>query len=251
MATGTAEQVAILRDAPIEIGCCRFRHFGLPKSGKPDFVGAPQDEVEISSHARRWVLRNPSYELDELPLLPSRQLPPLVERREAAHRRRHQERVALVEDALHVGGVHMRVADRDIVLPAGLDHVGHGIEHLRMLLLARKAEFLGKVALANEYEADARHLLENVGEVGNALGVLDHQHDQDFALWIERPYVGLGVVVLLGEPPIAHRGGWTVAADAGGLVERRRFQPRIAAAPPPPRGPGPPPDMWPPNAPKA
>src|SRR5260370_28715130 len=191
----------------------------------------PQDEVEISSHAPRWVLRNPSYELDELPLLPSRQLPPLVERREAAHRRRHQERVALVEDALHVGGVHMRVADRDIVLPAGLDDVGHGIEHLRMLVLARKAEFLGKVALANEYEADARHLLENVGEVGNALGVLDHQHDQDFALGVERPYVGLGVIFRLGVPPVPPRRGWAVAADARGLVERRRFQPRIAAGP--------------------
>jgi hypothetical protein len=30
--------VAILRDAAIEIGCCRFRHL-MPKSGKPDFGG--------------------------------------------------------------------------------------------------------------------------------------------------------------------------------------------------------------------
>jgi len=29
----------ILRDAAFEIGCCRFRHFRLPKSGKPDFGG--------------------------------------------------------------------------------------------------------------------------------------------------------------------------------------------------------------------
>jgi hypothetical protein len=26
--------------APIEIGCCRFRHLIVPKSGKPDFGGA-------------------------------------------------------------------------------------------------------------------------------------------------------------------------------------------------------------------
>ncbi len=33
------------RRPPIEIGCCRFRHFRLPKSGRPDFGGRPpQDE---------------------------------------------------------------------------------------------------------------------------------------------------------------------------------------------------------------
>jgi hypothetical protein len=29
------------RRPPIEIGCCRFRHFALPKSGRPDFSGRP------------------------------------------------------------------------------------------------------------------------------------------------------------------------------------------------------------------
>src|SRR5882672_307721 len=29
------------RRPPIEIGCCRFRRFWLPKSGKPDFGGRP------------------------------------------------------------------------------------------------------------------------------------------------------------------------------------------------------------------
>ena len=28
-----------VRDAPFEIGYCRFRHFRLPKSGKPDLGG--------------------------------------------------------------------------------------------------------------------------------------------------------------------------------------------------------------------
>jgi len=37
MAAGTISLVAVLRDARIEIGCCRFRHSRLPKSGKPDF----------------------------------------------------------------------------------------------------------------------------------------------------------------------------------------------------------------------
>jgi hypothetical protein len=43
-------RASILRDAPIEIGCCRFRHFSLPKSGKPDF-GGRSSEAEIISHA--------------------------------------------------------------------------------------------------------------------------------------------------------------------------------------------------------
>jgi len=37
MGTGTISLVAVLRDARIEIGCCRFRHCWLPKSGRPDF----------------------------------------------------------------------------------------------------------------------------------------------------------------------------------------------------------------------
>src|SRR5262249_15859311 len=137
---------------------------------------------------------NRSYELGDLPLLPPRHLPSLIQRREAAHWRRHQERIALAEDALDVGGVDVGMADGNFVLPAGLDDVGHGVEHLRMLVLARKAEFLGKVALANQYQTDTWHPLQNVGEIRNALGVLDHQHDQNFALWVERPYVGLGVI---------------------------------------------------------
>src|SRR5215831_15528987 len=99
---------------------------------------------------------------DELSLLPSREMPPLIERREAAHRRRHQERVALAENALHIGGIHVRMADRSFILPAGLNDVSHRVEHLRVFVLARKAEFLGKIALADQYEADARHFLQNI-----------------------------------------------------------------------------------------
>src|SRR5260370_15297555 len=67
-------------------------------------------------------------------LLTPRQLPPLVQGREAAHRRRHQKRITFVEDALHVGGVHVRVAHRDLVLSPGLDDMAHGVEHLRVLV---------------------------------------------------------------------------------------------------------------------
>ncbi len=73
------------------------------------------------------------------------------------------------------------------------------------------------------------HLLEDGVEIGDALGVLDHQHHQNLAMGGERPDIGLAVVFLLGQAPVAHRGGRAVAADAGGLVERRRGEARIAA----------------------
>jgi hypothetical protein len=47
MATGTAEQAAILRDGrPSKSAVADFDTLTLPKSGKPDFGGRPpQDEV--------------------------------------------------------------------------------------------------------------------------------------------------------------------------------------------------------------
>src|SRR6202158_727071 len=47
---------------------------------------------------------------------PAGELATLVEAREAAHRRGHQETVALFEDPLDVAGVDVGVADRNIVL---------------------------------------------------------------------------------------------------------------------------------------
>src|SRR5262249_30181155 len=96
-------------------------------------------------------------------LLSSCQLPPLLQGGAAAPPRGHQEGVALAEDALDIGRVHVGMADMDLVLLAGLDDVGHGVEHLGVLVLAGVAELLGKVALADQHEADAGHLLQDVG----------------------------------------------------------------------------------------
>src|SRR5262245_32218130 len=82
------------------------------------------------------------------------ELEALVERRIAAHRRRHQEPIALGKDALHVVAVDMRVADRHVVLLAGVDHARHPLEHFRVLVLARIAELLREVALADQDRAD-------------------------------------------------------------------------------------------------
>src|SRR5215467_15988146 len=94
----------------------------------------------------------------------ARELHALIQRRIAAHRRCHQEPIALVENAFHVVAVDMRMTDRHVVLLAGVDHARHPLEHFRMLVLARIAELLAQVALANQDRADARYLLENTIE---------------------------------------------------------------------------------------
>src|SRR5215510_14966673 len=97
-------------------------------------------------------------------LCASRQLQALVEGGIAAHGGGHQEAIAFAEDALHVVGVDMGMADDHIVLLAGVDHPRHPFEHLGMLVLAGIAELLGEIALADEDGADAGHLAQDVGQ---------------------------------------------------------------------------------------
>src|SRR5579885_2019478 len=117
--------------------------------------------------------------LSRLCLDPARELQSLLERGVASDRRRHQEAVALVDDPLDVARVDMRMADRHVGLLAGAHDLGHRLEHHGMLILPRIAELLREVALADQDHADARHVLQNVLEIGDADRVLDHQDDQD------------------------------------------------------------------------
>jgi hypothetical protein len=65
MAPGTISPLAVLRDARIEVGCCRFRHFLMPKSGKPDFgagslyesekQNSPRVEISRTDFRAQWV----------------------------------------------------------------------------------------------------------------------------------------------------------------------------------------------------
>ena len=123
----------------------------------------------------------------------------------------------------------MGMADHDARRLAGVDDLRHGVEHHLVLVLARIAELLRQIALADQDGADARHVLQDILEVLDALGVLDHQDDENLALGIERPDVGAVVIVLLTDAPITHRRGRAVAADAGRLVQRLVLEPRIAA----------------------
>src|ERR1700749_2051040 len=83
----------------------------------------------------------------------------------ALGRRHHQEAVALLDDALDVAGLHVRMADDHVVLLAGLDHAGHPLQQFGMLVLPRDAKLLAEVAFANEDGADALYLGQHGVEV--------------------------------------------------------------------------------------
>src|SRR3990172_11947846 len=148
----------------------------------------------------------------------------VVEAGVGARRRRHQEPVALRQDALDVVGVDVRVADGDVVRLAGRDDLRHLLAQCWVVVLAREAELLAEVALADEDGADAGHGLEDVRQVPDPLDILDHEDDEDLALRAQRPDVRLRVVLLLGEAPVA--GGRPPAAA-----------PAARPPPPPPRRP--------------
>ena len=70
---------------------------------------------------------------------------------------------------------------------------------------------------------------KHVVEVLDAAGVFDLQDAEDLALRVERPHVGLLVILLLADAPVARGRGRAVAADAGRLIERGILHARIAA----------------------
>src|ERR1700757_1802470 len=138
---------------------------------------------------------------DELRALSApRMLPCCFEMAVALYRRAHQEAIAFADDALDIALLDMRMADDDIMLLAGVDHALHPFEHDLVLVLARIAELLRQIAFADQDGADARHLAENGVEVFHAARVLDLQDAEDLALRIERPDVGLLIILLLSEP---------------------------------------------------
>src|ERR1044072_760304 len=142
----------------------------------------------------------------------------------AAGRRAHQEAVAFAQDALAVAGFNMRMPDDDVVLLAGVDHALHLLEEFRVLVLARNAELLTQIAFADQHRADALHLFEHRVEILDAAHVLDLQDTEDLAVRIERPRVSLLVILLLGEPPVAHRAARAVTANTGRLEVRRGLE---------------------------
>ena len=91
------------------------------------------------------------------------------------------------------------------------------------------AEFLRKIAFADQDRADALHLRQDVVERLDAGDIFHLQDDENFALRIERPHVGAVVVFLLRQTPVAHRAVRAVAAQTGRMIVGPVLHARIAA----------------------
>src|SRR5437588_5402559 len=111
----------------------------------------------------------------------------------------------------------MRMTDWHIVLLAGAYHLGHPFQHFGMLILTRVAEFLGKIAFADQDGGNTRHLLKYMRKCLDPAHILHHQDHEDFPFWIERPYIGALIVLLLRYSPVANRRARPIAANTGGL----------------------------------
>ena len=123
----------------------------------------------------------------------------------------------------------MGVADDDVAFLADRHDLGHRLEHHLVLGLARVAQFLRQVALADDDRADAGHVLQHVAQVLDAKRVLDLHDDEQFAMRGERPHVGALVIFLLGDAPVARRLHRAVATDALRLIERLVLEAGVAA----------------------
>ncbi|CAM2153704.1 hypothetical protein PT2222_20268 [Paraburkholderia tropica] len=124
---------------------------------------------------------------------------------------------------------NVRVPDHDVVLFAGLDDLAHCVEHFRMFVLTRKTQFLAQVAFANQNQADAGHVREDVVEVLDRLRAFAHQANENFTVRRERPDVGLLIVLRHRQAPITRSIGRSVAAHALRFIDRRMLRTRIAA----------------------
>src|SRR6266699_1472082 len=83
---------------------------------------------------------------------------------------------------------------------------------LRVVVLARIAHVLREVALADQHDADPRHLLQHLRQVADRALLLAHDDDEDFALGVQGPGVGPFVIGLLVDAPIARGVARRVAA---------------------------------------
>src|SRR5690349_20984379 len=121
----------------------------------------------------------------------------------------------------------MRVSARDIVLFANRENLVDCRSHSRMLVLPREAEVLREIPLANDHDADPGNLLEYFRQIFYRADFFAHDGDQYFALRIERPDIGAGIIFLLRQPPITRRSRWRITSLTRRLVILRRAGPRI------------------------
>src|SRR5260370_2849573 len=123
----------------------------------------------------------------------------------------------------------MRVSARDVVLFADRETLVHCRSPGRMVVLPREAEVLRQIALADDHDPDPRNLVEHLGQVLYCTHFFAHDRDQDFALRVERPDIGAGIIFLLRQSPIARRSRGRIASLTRRLEILRRAGPRITA----------------------
>src|SRR5262245_17980132 len=106
--------------------------------------------------------------------LPAAALEAALQRGERLRGRRHEPAESLGEHLVHVLGAYVGMAARNLVLLAdGEDLVDRGGDR-GMLVLAREAEVLREIALADQHHADARHLLEHFRQIADRPDLLAH-----------------------------------------------------------------------------
>ena len=123
----------------------------------------------------------------------------------------------------------MRVTDLDVVLPAGLDHMHHGVMHNRVIVVARITKRLAQIAFPYQHRANTRNVLQDVVNILHTPDALDHQDYQDLAFRIEWPHVGFFVILRQCQAPIAAGCGGPIAAGTRRLIEGRIQLPGVAA----------------------
>src|SRR5262245_48929922 len=123
----------------------------------------------------------------------------------------------------------MWMAARNIVFFTDLENGIDRVSNHRKIVIPGMTQLLAKVTLADQHHNDSRHFLENSRQIVDATGVLTLNNDEDLSVRCQGPDIGSTVVFLLRQSPIARSACWSVATNAGRIVERRFFKSRITA----------------------
>src|ERR671935_1599495 len=160
---------------------------------------------------------------------PSGDLPAGLEPSERARRSGHQELVAFINHTLRVARFDVRVSADNAVLAADATDGRHRLHNGGMIVLTRIAEVLREIAFADEHHTDSGYLLQNPRQVIDRPHLFTHDDDQNLAVRHERPHVGLCVVFLRRDAPVARCVNGLIAALPLWFIRGCRLRPRVSA----------------------
>ena len=136
------------------------------------------------------------------------------------HRCAHQEAVTLLDDALAVAGLDVRMADKD-VCALQVDDAGHPLEHFGCSYCRGKPSSWERSPSPIRMAPMPGTFFRMSGRASMPLVSSIIRMTKISPLRIVGPDVGAFVVVLLRDTPVAHRLRRPVAAHAGRFVTRR------------------------------